>query len=679
MRFRFGETVASLSLTGLLLAVSAASGGAEPARAGFYVAAPEAGGWSQLLRSMGLVESSASEARLIVAGRNAVGAPEEWLAKIDAGMVVVLEGESPLASALGFRAGKGSVRVARIRDARDPGLRIQWEDPLKVPVFTVPKQAHVFATAGRGRVPLMAGLTRGRGSVLWLAAPVGTGGYERFPYLPQALAELGVRSPFESRRLWAFFDAAYRLRSDPDALAAQWRKAGISAVHAGAWNYFEPDEDSDRYLRNLIAACHRHNVLVYAWLELPHVSARFWAAHPEWREKTARLRDAKIDWRLLMNLADPACNQAVVRGVREMLARFDWDGVNLAELYFDGILGIAELAHFTPLNDYVRREFRIAQGFDPYDLFRRGRRTPAGLRAFLDYRADLAARLQEQWIDDLEEMRREKRDLDIVLTHVDDRFDPTMRDAIGADAARLLRVLDSHAITFIIEDPATVWNLGPARYAEIARRYAPLTSHQERLGVDINVVERDGGVYPTRKQTGAELLELIHTASESFAQTMFYFEFSIDALDLPFLSSASAVVTQYERRGEAAVVASPHGVGLRWAGPARVDGAEWPVQDGEVVWLPPGRHVVESAPVARATAAPPLAVLDCNGTLKSARVLAAGIELAYKSSARALVLLSRKPVRLTLDGRDTPLDVIPAAAGTCVVPLPRGEHVAVIQ
>jgi hypothetical protein len=103
------------------------------------------------------------------------------------------------------------------------------------------------------------------------------------------------------------------------------------------------------------------------------------------------------------------------------------------------------------------------------------------------------------------------------------------------------------------------------------------------------------------------------------------------------------------------------------------------VQDGEVVWLPPGRHVVESAPAARAPAAPPLAALDCNCSLKNARLLASGIELAYESRARALVLLSRRPARLTLDGRDVPLDTIPAAAGTCVVRLPRGEHVAVIQ
>ena len=70
---------------------------------------------------------------------------------------------------------------------------------------------------------------------------------------------------------------------------------------------------------------------MYAWLELPHVSERFWAEHPEWREKTALLQDAQLDWRKLMNLADPACDQAVQNGVRVLMRKFDWDGVNFAE------------------------------------------------------------------------------------------------------------------------------------------------------------------------------------------------------------------------------------------------------------------------------------------------------------------------------------------------------------
>jgi hypothetical protein len=444
-------------------------------------------------------------------------------------------------------------------------------------------------------------------------------------------------------------------------------------VHVGAWDYFEPGKRADRYLRSLITACHRHNVLVYAWLELPHVSTRFWAAHPEWREKTARLKDAHVDWRLLMNLANPACYEAVRRGVGDMMARFDWDGINLAELYFDGTQGIARPAEFTPLNNDVRREFRNVNGFDPYELFR-GIRDPVKLRAFLDYRSGLVARLQERWIEDLERMREQKPALDLVVTYVDDRFDTIMRDAIGADAARALRLLDTHAMTFVIEDPGTMWRLGPERYAKLARLYAELTTHHERVGVDINVVERGERASPTRKQVGAELLELLHTAAGAFAQVVLYAESTIGALDLPFLPPASAVVTRFEQRDGGVVVESPYGVGIRWSGPARVDGVAWPVQDGEIVWLPAGRHLIESTP-----AAPSTAVLDLSALLKGARLLPDGIELAYSSRSRALASMSHKPVRLLVDGHPVPIEAFPAPGGAYAVSLPKGEHVAILQ
>ena len=61
----------------------------------------------------------------------------------------------------------------------------------------------------------------------------------------------------------------------------------------------------------MIEACHRHAILVYAWLELPHVSEKFWADHPAWREKTALGQDAQLDWRKLMNLENPECHRAV--------------------------------------------------------------------------------------------------------------------------------------------------------------------------------------------------------------------------------------------------------------------------------------------------------------------------------------------------------------------------------
>ena len=662
------------STLGVLLLLSAIARAAIPDITGFHIAGGGSGGWSNILRCLGLRERPAAEARVFVVPEKASGASQEWLARLAGGAVLILEGASPLATELGFRARSLRVRLQAVRDERHREIPIVWEDPVVAPVFDVPGDARVFCRARRGGAPLVAGLRRGSGAVLWVAVPPGQQGYERFPFLPHALVELGVQPPFESRRLGAFFDAAYRLRDDPDSLARSWRDGGIASLHVGAWQYFEPDPDGDAYLRKLIAACHRHNILVYAWLELPHVSDRFWRDHPAWREKTARLRDAYVPWRRLMNLANPDCHRAVAQGVGQLMLRFDWDGVNLAELYFDGVLGVRNLKEFTPLNADVRREFKLLHGFDPRELFTRQPQDPKKLRAFLDYRVDLAARLQDNWMAELEKLRRNQPGLDLVLTYVDDRFDTTMRDAIGADSARALKLLDRYPATFIIEDPSTVWDLGPERYTEIARRYRPLTSHWDRVGVDINVVERGQDVHPTRMQVGSELLQLIRASSESFTQVMFYYELSILPDDFPLLPAASAIVDRCERQGDALLIESPYGVGIHWEGPALLDGRLWPVRDRDHVWAPPGKHLLAPAP-----AEPRASLLDFNGVVETAASLPEGIELMYTSRSRALATFDRKPARLVLDGHEAQLELLGQSGSGYVLRLPPGRHTAVVM
>ncbi len=647
----------------LLLAVAPPLGaGGVVAVPGFHVAARDAEAWTTLLGSFGLRPQPESDARVLVVSKD-----ESARAGHAAdGRVLIVEGDSPAARALGFRATGRRVAVKEVRDVHNPDLPIVWEHAVTLPVFEVPAGARVVALDREHGAPLMAVQKRGSGGVLWLATSPGPQGYERFPYVLQALAEAGVSPAFESRRLAAFYDSAFQRDIPPDALARQWRQIGLAAVHVGAWDYFEPTAEADAFLRRLIEACHGEGILVYAWLELPHVSVEFWDSHPAWRERTATLRDAAVDWRLLMNLANPECRDAVARGIRQMLDRFDWDGVNLAELYFDGTEGVRRPQDLTPMNEDVRREVRAAYGFDPLQLFSGESRDPRQLRQFLDYRVDLAARLQEWWIDELERARAGNPDLDLVLTHVDDRFDTTMRDAVGADAQRLLRLLESHQLTFVIEDPGTVWHLGPGRYAVIAEKYRPLTPRQDRLGVDINFVERSQA-WPTLQQTGAELAELIHVAAESFATVMFYHTGSIGTVDAPLLPAAAATVARSEPAGDGLRIDSRHGVGVRWAGPVTVDGAPWPVRDPERVWLPPGRHVVRPS-----TVPTPVRATDFNGTLRGARTRSDGIEISYASESRAFVRLDRKPLRLLIDGREAPL----RASATGVVRLPRGSHTA---
>ena len=427
-------------------------------------------------------------------------------------------------------------------------------------------------------------------------------------------------------------------------------------------------------MRRLIEACHRKAILVYVWLELPHVSEKFWDQHPEWREKTAILQDAQLDWRKLMNLNNPDCFRAVSEGVKQLVGRFDWDGVNLAELYFESLEGAANPARFTPMNKDIRGEFLALNNYDPIELFQSAKPDDKRLQTFLDYRADLARRQQEKWIDQVESIRASKPDLDLVLTHVDDRFDTRMHDLIGADAARVLPLLDRHDFTFLIEDPATIWNLGPRRYPQIASRYQPLTSHANRLAIDINIVERYQDVYPTKQQTGTELFQLVHVAAQSFPRVALYFENSILTPDLPLLASAAANVDKAQQNGSRLVIESRYGVGVPWRGPALVNGRPWPVQNDTTLWLAAGPSIVEPAPAASVPKEATLKMIDFNGDLRSASVVPDGLRFSYESSARALAIVNARPRKLEIDG--TPCDPKPVESGAgFVLTLPRGQHV----
>jgi len=640
--------------------------------AGFSVIGTDPGAWPAILGSVGHYPATAVESKIFV-GRPGAPASPNWAAKLASGCVLIMEGESPLAASFGFRRTQDTVRLSSLQDVHRPNLPIVLEQAIELHRYEIPERARVFAKERWTGAPLIAGMRQGAGAVLWIAANPGKAGYERFPYILQALNDLGLEAPFQSGRLWAFFDYSYRTRVDLDYFAARWRKAGIGSLHVAAWHFYEADPERDAYLQHLIEACHRQAITVYAWLELPHVSEKFWNDHPQWREKTGVLQDAQLDWRKLMNLTNRDCFRAVSAGVQDVVRRYDWDGVNLAELYFESLEGASNPARFTPMDDDVRAEFKAKTGWDPIQIYS-GRKDAASLRALLNFRADLVGRMQEEWMREIERCRTFKPDLDIVLTHVDDRFDSGMRDAIGADAGRVLPMLKQQDFTFLIEDPATVWNLGPQRYPEIAKRYAPITPKPERLAIDINVVDRYQDVYPTKQQTGTELFELVHVASGAFPRVALYFENSILPPDLPLLAAAASTVNRVQRTGEKLVVDAPYGIGVPWEGQALVDGRAWPARNNKIVWLPAGTHTLQPSDKGQATR-----LLDLNGVLVSAEERGAHeIGFGYRSGSRAVAILDHRPRRVEVDGSPRPVVTLDSDAGYALL-LPRGEHLANVQ
>lgn len=585
----------------------------------------------------------------------------------------ILVGDSPAGRELGFRPTAGKTRVAQVSEKRVPGLRVFWEEPLEMPVFEVPPASTVFAREKHGGAPLVAGLSREDGAVLWVAAEPGWKGYERFPHLIHALLDLGLELPLRGARTWAFFDYSYRTRVDPDYLAQQWRKAGIAALHVSAWHFHDPDPQRDAYLEKLIAACHRQAVLVYAWLELPHVSEVFWEQNADCREKTVLLQDARLDWRKLINLAEPACAERVGAGVTNLLSRFNWDGVNLAELYFESLHGPSNPQRFTPMNDWVRADYSRQAGIDPIGLFDAESpdfwgRNHVAWRRFVDYRAELALRLQRSY---LELIRSNHPQLDIAVTQIDDRFDTRMRELLGADTSKLLPLAEEYDFQLVIEDPATLWNLGPQRYTEIAKRYQPLAPDPSRLAIDINIVERYQQTYPTKKQVGTELLQLVHTAGEAFQRVLLYFEHSIPRSDWDLLPHASAHA-EVSRRGDGLIVDAARPVGVAWEGPALVNGEPWPLTDGSTVWLPAGQYEITVG-----GAQPRARVSYLNGDLLRAKTTAVGAEFEYRSKSRAIALFDDRPARIHVDGAPWKAVVLEATNHWAIL-LPQGRHMVQI-
>jgi len=217
-----------MRLPGSLVLVLAASGAAAEMPY-FSVLSDDAGAWPEILSSVGFQAKPAGLAHIFVARSGAPGS-SEWTARVEGGAVLILEGESSLAESFGFRRGKENRRVSSLTDVHNPKLPIVWEKGLELPVFQLPEGARVFAKERWAGAPMIAGARRGAGALLWVAVPPGERGYERFPYLLQALCDLGVEPPFRAAGLWAFFDSGYRARVDLDYFARRWRRTGVGVA-----------------------------------------------------------------------------------------------------------------------------------------------------------------------------------------------------------------------------------------------------------------------------------------------------------------------------------------------------------------------------------------------------------------------------------------------------------------
>jgi len=609
---------------------------------------------------------------------------------------LVLEGPNPLSELLGIQAEKRSLKVQTVEDRLYGNKEKQydakdsiWNPAPEVPRFTVHNRIAVYAQDLASELPMAVLLRAGRGRVLYMAArldPVTPLGYTRYPYFVHYVLEgFNLRLPVQRGQVELYYDPGGSAKggADIDRRAEEWRSLGIRAVYAGAFHFWPA------YTYNyahLIDVCHKNGILVYAWFELPHVGVKFWNDHPEWRAKTATGADGLVDWRHHMDLDIPECREAAYAFVEDLLRKYPWDGVNIAELNYDTLGGPENPAGYLPMGTPTRTAFKALGGFDPILLFKPDspyywKVNSQALRKFEDYRSQRVISWHRSLLERITPLAQE-RDMEIIVTMLDSLHSKTVGRDTGMNSHAILALMDQFPFTLQVEDPGQFWADSPDRYKRFTDKYLGLVRDRRRLMFDINIVpDRDleKSHSPTQTMVGTELAIAVANASLASGRAAIYSEGTLPFGDVKYLSRILAANARVERRWDSWVTESDRSILLNAPGQwqsFRVDNELWPGWGESEVFIPGGSHKITAAERKFSfvdTSVLDLRLLRFTGNLDTLKPTDRGLEFSYDSLMRTLALFNRQPHEIRVDGSPYGEAVVHYASHWSVR-LPRGQH-----
>lgn len=598
---------------------------------------------------------------------------------------LILDGRSPLAEAVGVRFPGGKVLVGHVIDHAQIDLPLQWRPTVKMERFRVPDSAVVLSHDMNIRTGLSGTFSWGSGQVLYLGTlldPFTSDGVSHYPFLfEHALQAFKRAQPLRRNAPELYFDPGLRINVSIEDLAVQWRRMGVRVVYASAW-LFTPrfSYDYDR----LIRVCHANGILVYAWFEFPQVTPLFWEQHPEWREVAGEGKKLP-SWRLAMNLENPKCRTEALQFMKYILAKWDWDGVNLAELNYDGKADGDLPWAMVPLNDDVRRSFRAAYHFDPMELFNPAsrywwKRNQTGWKQFLTYRTKLVTKLHRAFLEELQPFA--KAGHEVIVTMLDSLEHPEVTPDTGLDSLAIVALMREFPFTLQVEDPALAWKNPPSRYLRLAERYRTVLPDGAHFMIDINVIPNravEGTHLPCSPAVGTELAATVRAARSASDRVALYGDATVRTTDLDLLSYASADRATVSYRNQTWTVETPYAVEL--AVPPGIptyyrNDQMWPYGRPGFILLPPGRHLITASRNWLHwfdTDELSLQMTGISTPLLAAAAGRDGLMVDYESPGPVYACLNREPAGVSFS--DTGAVVLKGARDISrVIILPAGRH-----
>ena len=610
---------------------------------------------------------------------------------VSSGGNIILDSKTDLAKEFGIEYASTRINVRRIRDNLFPEEPVVWRYSELVNKFDTDHLDKVFCADEVTETPMVIGKHFGKGKLLYINSRFDSHsqqGYSQYPFFIEYIRRFFQLRPIVRReQVEVFFEPGYRHLYSIENLIKSWVANGIRIVHVAGWHQY-PTYTYD--YASLIRLAHANGILVYAWLEPPQVSQMFWTNHPEWREKNVNGDDEiKISWRYPMAVTDTLCVKEMVREFGAFLESYDWDGVDLAELHFEGGKGFEQPALFTPGHPSAKLELKRKYGIDLKAAFDSlspsyWKTNAAVKNTIINYRVQKLQSVYEILLNAFSSIAKTKPGFQIIVTAFDTYGSPELREQLGADVHNILDLQKKYGFTLQVEDPQSKWSTDPRRYIDIGKLYSKLID-SSKVMLDLNILgfrNKDVVIpFPTLIQTGTESFQLVRSASLGAPRLTIYSESSVNAQDLSLFSNALSSDVHYRITESGLNVQTSASFVLRLPKDITeltLDGTPLPpFRDNRYV-IPAGDHSILLTPQAKSnfsTHELQTRIMSATGELKSISYGLRDVTLEYTSDVRMLISLSNMPTSVTVDG--SPLDFTAMKGNDCFsIFLPTGSHKA---
>ncbi len=618
---------------------------------------------------------------------------------VEKGGNLITDRKNQLIEELGIKFTNSQVKLHFIRDKYYPEELITWKISQLANKFDYSTDDEIFCEDASTELPLVIGRVIKEGKIIYFNTafdPLTPYGYSYYPFTMEYIGRyFGLQPVFKRENLDMYYDPGFRRNTSEEELVKRWVKLGIHVIQVAGWHQY-PKFTYD--YAHLIKLCHANGILVYAWIEPPQVSQKFWTEHPEWREKNYLNQDIhkdeilKASWRYPVALTDKNCFKAASEVYLDLLKKFDFDGVNIAELNFEAGKGFNDPKVFTPMHPSACKEFRNKYGYDLKEIFKAGspfywKSNPKVKEQVTKYRVDKIYELHDALLAQIKEFAKSRIGFNVIVTFYDTYFSPEITEYHGVSSDKMIELQKKYLFMLQPEDPQNKWSTNPNRYIDMGRVYARKLNDTSKLMLDLNILNFRGKdemtPFPTLMQTGLESYQLINAASRGAQRFTIYSESSCNPQDLVYFSYASSSLVDYEYIEGGYHVVSNTSFVLQLPKSIKaisVDGENVIGYRENNFLIPAGDHTIlihlNDIPGFSTDELQP-EILSFTGNLLSISYDMRKVTFRYRGDERTLASLNNKPTSVQVDGKIYPFEVL--RGNDCfTVMLPAGNHLVEI-